>query len=256
MKVVVLVKQTFATEARIELDERGEIASSRVKKVVNPYDEFAVEEAILMVERKQAEKSTVLSLGSADTQEGLRQCLAMGADEAVYIDGSGWEGTDSSIAAKLLAAALKKIGFDLILSGYVAVDDNAAQVPLRVAEILGIPHVNVVSRLEIEGASLKAWREADGRTEVLSAQLPCLVTADKSLNKPRYPTLPNIMKAKKKPLMTFTPADLGLEPQSPGSRVVKYFLPPPRAGARRLEGSPAEAAVALVSALRDEAKVI
>lgn len=256
MKVVVLVKQTFATEARIELDESGEIVSSRVKKVVNPYDEFAVEEAIQLVERKQAEKAAVLSVGNTETQEGLRQCLAMGVDEAVLIDESGMDGTDSSITAELLAAALKKIGFDLILSGYVAVDDNAAQVPMRVAEILGIPHVNVVSRLEVQENSVKAWREADGRTEVLATQLPCLVTADKSLNKPRYPTLPNIMKAKKKPLATYTPADLGVDLKSPGCRVVRHFLPAARAGAHLFDGTPSEAAAALVSALRNEAKVV
>jgi electron transfer flavoprotein beta subunit len=256
MKVAVLVKQTFATEARIELDQSGRISEAKVKKIVNPYDEFAVEEAIQMVEKGLATHATAVSFGPADAQEALRQCLAMGADEALLVDNAGLEGADASVVAEVLAAALKSIGFELLLSGYVAVDDNSAQVAVRVAEILDLPHINVVSKIEVADGRVTAWREADGRTEVVNASLPALVTADKSLNKPRYPTLPNIMKAKKKPLHVKTPADLGITPSAPKTRVVTFELPPPKAKAKIFGGTPAEAAAALVQALRNEAKVV
>lgn len=255
MRVVVLVKETFATEARIELDAQGRPSETKVKTIVNPYDEFAVDEAIQMVERKQAEKAIVVSFGPADSQDTLRQCLAMGADEAVLIDSTGID-FDSGVVAEILAAGLKDIGFDLLLSGYVAVDDSAAQVAVRVAEILGLPHINVTSKIEIADGRVTAWREADGRTEVLTTSLPALVTADKSLNRPRYPTLPNIMKAKKKPLTVKTVADLGISPGAPKTRTVKFELPPPKGKVKLFGGTPAEAAAALAKALREEAKVV
>jgi electron transfer flavoprotein beta subunit len=255
MKIAVLMKQTFTTEARIGLDASGGIADDKVKKVVNPYDEFAVEEAVALVEAGKAEYITLVTVGTEEAQDSMRQCLAMGADEGILIDASGLDETDSAVVAELLAAALKGVEFDLLLAGFVAVDDNAAQVAVRVAEILDIPHINVVSKMELGEGEVTGWREADGRTEVLTAPLPALVTADKSLNKPRYPKLPNIMKAKKKPISVKTPAALGVTP-SAKTRVVGHELPPAKTGAKILEGSPAEAAAALVAALRNEAKVI
>jgi len=256
MRIVVLVKQTFSTEARISLDGSGGIDGSKVKKVVNPYDEFAVEEAVQMRERGDAESLTVLCLGPEAAAEACRQCLAMGADEAVLIDDSEIDPDDSSSVAEVLGAALKGMDFDLLLAGYVAVDDNAAQVAVRVAEILGIPQINVVSKIEIGQGEVTAWREADGGAEVLTAKFPVLVTADKGINKPRYPTLPNIMKAKKKPLANKKLADLGISAPSPKVKVVEHSLPPPKQGAKIFGGTPAEAAAALAQALRNEAKVI
>jgi electron transfer flavoprotein beta subunit len=256
MKIAVLVKQTFTTEARIELDASGLPSEARVKKVVNPYDEFAVEGAIQLMEKGIASKVTLVSLGSSDTQEALRQCLAMGADEAVLFDSTDLDTSDASITAAVLARFLKTEDFGLILAGHVAVDDNAGQVALRIAEILGIPHINVVSRIEVLNGKVTGWREADGGTEVLTVPLPALLTADKSLNKPRYPTLPNIMKAKKKPLEVRSLASIGMTPPGAKTRILKYELPPLKTGARLLGGAPAEAAAELVKALRDEAKVI
>lgn len=256
MRVAVLVKQTFATEARIELDDSGHPSEVRVKKVVNPYDEFAVEEAIQLVEKGIATKVTLVSLGPPESQEALRQCLAMGADEAVLIDSTGLDTRDAEVTATVLAHFLKPKDFSLILSGHVAVDDNAGQVALRIAEILGLPHINVVSRIEVSDGKVTGWREADGRTEILTVPLPALITADKSLNRPRYPTLPNIMKAKKKPLEVKSLEVLGINPPQSKTRIVKYELPPPRTGARIVGGSPAEAAAELVKLLRNEAKVI
>jgi len=256
MKVVALVKQTFTTEAKIALDGSGKIADAGVKKVVNPYDEFGVEEAILLQEAGKAEKVTVLTYGPPEAQEASRQCLAMGADEAILIENTGHEDLDPASVAQVLAATLKNLDFDLLFAGFTSVDDNSAQVALRVAEILEIPHVNVVSKVEVGEGEVTAWREADGRTEVMTVPLPALITADKSLNKPRYPKLPNIMKAKKKPLETKAVADLGVDLGTPKTKTVKFELPPPKSGAKMLEGTPAEAAAALVQALRNEAKVV
>lgn len=256
MNVVVLVKQTFTTEARISLNDSGEIADDKIKKVINPYDEFAVEEALQIREKGKAEKVTVVTLGPETAAEVSRQCLAMGADEAVLIDSSEIDTDDSTVIADVLASFLKETEFDLLLAGYAAVDDNAAQVAIRIAEILDLPQINVVSKVEVEDGKVTAWREADGRTEVISATLPALVTADKSLNTPRYPTLPNIMKAKKKPLVAKKLSDLGISAPTPKVRVIGHELPPPKGGATVFEGSSTEAAAALVQALRNEAKVI
>ncbi|MCA9449023.1 MAG: electron transfer flavoprotein subunit beta/FixA family protein [Candidatus Omnitrophica bacterium] len=256
MKIVALVKQTFTTEAKIKLDESGKIADAGVKKVVNPYDEFGVEEAILLKEAGKADHITVVTLGPPTAQESSRQCLAMGADDAILIDNTGHDDLDDVAVAESIAAVLKGLEFDLLFAGFTSVDDNSAQVALRVAEILEIPHVNVVSKVEVGDGEVTAWREADGRTEVMSLPLPALVTADKSLNKPRYPKLPNIMKAKKKPLETKAIGDLGVDLGSPKTKAVKFELPPAKTGAKMLEGTPAEAAAALVQALRNEAKVV
>jgi electron transfer flavoprotein beta subunit len=256
MKITVLVKQTFATEARIVLDESQAIEDSRVKRVVNPYDEFAVEEAIKMRENGTAKHVTVVTVGPESAAEACRQCLAMGADEAVRIDDSGIEASDSFSVAEILGAALQEIEFDLLLAGYVAVDENAAQVAVRVAEILDLPQINVVSKIDVGDGEVTAWREADGQTEVVTAKLPALVTTDKGINKPRYPTLPNIMKAKKKPLTTKSLADLRISAPAPKVKVVAHSLPPAKQGAKILGGTPAEAAAQLAQALRNEAKVI
>jgi electron transfer flavoprotein beta subunit len=256
MKIVVLAKQTFATEARIELDEQGQILDNRIKKVINPYDEFAVEEAIQWVEKGVAEKVTVVSLGPTDAQEALRQCLAMGADEAFLIDQEGVDPMDPAQVAMALAAFIRTIPYDLLLSGSISIDTNSGQVALRVAEILGLPHVLVVSKLILTADQATAWREADGQTEILTTPLPALITADKSLNKPRYPTLPNIMKAKKKPLKIIKVSELGISLPPSRTRIIHYHLPPPKKGRQLFKGTPQETAAQLVQALHTEAKVI
>ncbi len=256
MKVVVLVKQTFATEARIALDDSGEIADEKVKRVVNPYDEFAVEEAVKMRDAGTAEHVTVVSVGPESAADACRHCLAMGVDDAILIDESEIETADAFSVAEVLGAALKDMEFDLLLAGYVAVDDNASQVAVRVAEILDLPQINVVSRIEVGDGEVTAWREADGQTEVTTAKLPALVTTDKGINKPRYPKLPNIMKAKKKPLVTKSLRDLGMAAPAPKVKVIKHSLPAAKQRAKLFEGTPAEAAAQLVEALRNEAKVI
>jgi electron transfer flavoprotein beta subunit len=257
MRIVVTIKQTFTTEARIAIDG-GAVSDKGVKFIVNPYDEFAVEEAIEAREAGAAKEVVVLTLGPEKAQEALRQCLAMGADAAFRV----WDDVLAADCAwdahaTVLAAALEKMKpWDVLMAGKVAVDDGAGIVVQRAAELLGIPQINVVTKLDFEPGKVVARREMDGYQEIVEAPTPCLVTADKSLNVPRYPTLPNIMKAKKKPMTAWTLADVGATAVAPGLKRTGLSMPPPKKGAKIIEGEPAEAAAKLAELLHTEAKVI
>jgi electron transfer flavoprotein beta subunit len=257
MKIVVTIKQTFSTEARIAI-ENGTISDKGIKSVVNPYDEFAVEEAIKAREAGKATEVVVLTVGPEKTGEALRQCLAMGADSAYRVwDDSLAADCSWDVQAVVLAAALKKLQpWDLLMAGKIAVDDQAGIVTSRAAELLGIPQIAVISKLDFEDGKVVARREMDGYQEVVEAPLPALVTADKSLNTPRYPTLPNIMKAKKKPLEVWTLADVGASPAAAGVQRTGLALPPAKQGAKIIPGEPAEAAQKLAELLHTEAKTI
>jgi electron transfer flavoprotein beta subunit len=257
MKIVVTIKQTFSTEARITI-ENGAVSDKGIKSVVNPYDEFAVEEAIKAREAGVAKEVVVLTVGPDKSGEALRQCLAMGADAAYRVwDDSLAADCSWDVQAAVLAAALKKLQpWDLLMAGKIAVDDQAGIVVSRAAEILGIPQIAVISKLEFEAGKVVARREMDGYQEIVEAPLPALVTADKSLNTPRYPTLPNIMKAKKKPLEVWTLADVGASAGTPGAQRTGLSLPPAKQGAKIIPGEPAEAAQKLAELLNSEAKVI
>jgi electron transfer flavoprotein beta subunit len=258
LRILCLVKQTFATEAKIALDANGGISADGVKLIPNPYDEFGVEEAIKLREAGKAASVTILAFGGAEIVESVRKALALGADDAIQIDPAGVPSSeiDGSVRAAALAEAAKKRGFDLILCGKVAVDSNAGETPGRMAEILGVPFVNVVGELEIGDGFVVAKREADGAVEVVEAKLPAIVSAEKNLNRPRYPKLPDIMKAKKKPVEALT-LD-GVLPNRPKAtrRTAKYSLPPAKEPVKIIAGAPAEAAATLARLLRDEAKVI
>jgi len=253
LKIVCCVKQTFATDARIHLDADGQIAEERVSHVVNPYDEFAVEEALRIKERLGADVA-ILSVGGKRADQAIRQCLAMGADRGLRIDDQGLPDRDEAATAAILAAALREMNCDLILCGKTSVDSNAAEVPARLAEALGLAQISAVSKLEVAEGRARGWSEGDGLTTVVEAALPVLATAEKSLNMPRYPTLPNILRAKKKPIGVMTLADLGLSPDDkslrPTRKRVAVRLPPERPGARLIPGKPREAAVELARILR------
>ncbi|MDX2176370.1 MAG: electron transfer flavoprotein subunit beta/FixA family protein [Candidatus Sumerlaeia bacterium] len=259
INIVCLVKATLPTEAKIALDAKGRAADERAKPIINPYDEFAVEEAVKLRESGAADKATLLCVGSAKAAlEPIQRGLAMGADDAILVDTGDRHPLelDGAATAAAIAAVLKTIPFDLVLCGRVAVDTGAAEVPGRVAELLGLPLAQVVNKLDVAPGRATAHREADGRTEVVELALPAIATADKGLNKPRYPNLPSIMKAKKKPVDTRPlEAVLGGAPQAT-RRVVANELPPGKGPVRMVAGAPAEAARALVGALRDEAKVL
>lgn len=257
MNILVLIKQTFDTEAKIVIDSNGKISKQGVTLVMNPYDEYAVEEA-LRIKEKSGGEVTVISAGAPEAQDALRQALAMGADRAVLVTDPCLEEGDEFTAAAVLAKVVEGLPYDLVLAGWRAIDDNSAQVALRVAEIIGVPHANVVTKIEVEGDKATVTREIEGGTEILQLPLPALFTAQKGLNEPRYPSMKGIMQAKKKPMQKISLADLGLEAGQVAPRVkaLSYSLPSPRAAGKVITGEAPEAARELARLLREEAKII
>ncbi|MBB6637862.1 electron transfer flavoprotein subunit beta/FixA family protein [Cohnella thailandensis] len=255
MNIYVLLKQTFDTEEKIVLRE-GRVSEDGVKFVINPYDEYAVEEALLLKEAFGG-TVTVVSVGPARAAEALRTALAMGADEAVLVDSEGREYDEAGVAL-LLEAYLREQPADLILAGNFSTDTGGGQVALRLAERLGIPHASSIINLEVSGGKATVVRDAEGDAETLELALPALFTAQQGLNEPRYPSLPGIMRAKKKPLKQLAAAELGLteERLAPLSVRAKLALPAARQAGRRLSGTPSEQAAALAQLLRGEAKVL
>jgi electron transfer flavoprotein beta subunit len=255
MNIVVCLKQTFDTEAKIVLDAGGKIDRKGVSLIMNPYDEFAVEEGLRLKESAGGEV-TVISVGPGSAQDALRQALAMGADKAVLVDTVDEE-LDEYATANVLAKVIEEVGYDIILGGFRAIDDGSAQVAGRVAEILNVPVVNVVTKLEVADGKAVATREIEGGSEVVEVPLPAVITAQKGLNEPRYPSMKGIMKAKKKPMNKKTLADLGLDGQLAAKvKVLSYALPEPRKAGKVIPGEAAEAAAELAKLLREEAKVI
>ncbi|NLM21762.1 MAG: electron transfer flavoprotein subunit beta/FixA family protein [Peptococcaceae bacterium] len=254
MNIVVVIKQTFDTEAKIVLKD-GQIDPSGVSLVINPYDEFAIEEA-LRIQKKFGGEVTVVSCGGPRSQEAIRTALAMGCDKGVQIDETALESVDEYVRAEVLAKAISEMPYDIILGGRIAVDDRSSQVAVRLAEALNIPSVSSVVKLDIENNIATATREIDGGTEIIEVPLPAMITAQKGLNEPRYPTMPGIMKARKKELKVINPADLGVSDLSAKMKVQNYSLPTPRQGGKKIEGEPAEAARELARLLREEAKVL
>ena len=263
MNVVVLLKQVPDTESLIEINADGsDIKTDNLKWIVNPYDEMAVEEGLRVRERLGGGKVTVLSAGPERAAAAVRTALAMGADEGVLINDPALDRPDPLATAKVLAAALKTIPFDLIIAGQRAVDDDSTLVPAAVAEYLGIPMLGLVVRQEITGGRIRCEQSLQDGTAVVEADLPVLITTQRGLNQPRYASLPNIMKAKKKPLETRSLAALGLEAAQVGSgaaktRIRSLAFPPQRKVCKMIPGETAdEKAVQLVQMLRAEAGVL
>lgn len=262
MNILVFVKQVPDTETRIQLKD-GVVDTSGVKWIANPYDEFAIEEALRIKERLGQGKVTVMSLGPDRVKDAVKYALSLGADEGVHLKGDGVALSDPLTVATVLASAAKKSGFDLILTGKQGVDHDWSQTGVILAEMLDIPHVSVVVKLEVEPASKqgKAKREVEGGTETVEFTLPAVITAQKGLNEPRYASLKGIMAVKKKVIPEWTLSDLGVDPGavSEGAasiRFVGFSLPPPRQAGKILEGEPKDTAHELVRILREEAKVI
>ncbi|MCA1988208.1 MAG: electron transfer flavoprotein subunit beta/FixA family protein [Desulfarculus sp.] len=256
MNIVVCIKQVPDTESQIKIGADGKsIATDDIKWVMNPYDEFGVEEA-LRIQKAKGGTVTVVGAGPKRVTEALRTALAMGADKAVLVEDEGLYGADPMAVAKILAAAIKPLTPDLVFLGQRAIDDDAGLVGSALAEYLDMPNLSVVTKLDLGEGSLTAQRPVEGQTLVLEAPLPAVVTAQKGLNEPRYASLPGIMKAKKKPLEVKTLADLGVDAAGKAS-VVALNPPPSRAAGKTISGeTPQELAAALAKALRDEAKVI
>lgn len=259
MKIGVCLKQVPATDTRIRIDPSGAgIVTSDVKWETNPYDEFALEEALKLRDAGAATEVVVFTLGPSDAEARVRDALARGADRAIRLDDPSFTGTDSLGVARVLAAAASKEGVQLLLCGKQAIDGDNAQVPAMVAELLDWPQALVVDRLEISAGRFKAWRVASGGArDVIEGPLPAVVSCTKGLNEPRYASLKGIMAAKKKPLSVMNASALGLgASHAPAVRTANWSLPPERPRGRVLQGDSATAVRELVRLLREEAKVI
>ncbi len=258
MKIVVCIKQVLDTAAKINI-QSGKIDPSGIPRIINPYDEFAIEEAIRIKEKKEDVEVTLVSLGPETSKEALRSGLAMGADNAIHLMDPAFETLDNLGVACVLGSYIKSISFDLVLCGRQAVDDDMGQVGGALATILGLPLATVVTKLDFseDGSKAIAIRQIEGGSETLELGLPALLTCQKGLNEPRLPSLKGIMKAKKKEIKIMDSSALGWE-ELPKSRVAQgnASLPPKKSGGSILEGSSPEKVSKLARLLRDEAKVV
>ena len=261
MDIVVLIKRVPDTETRIQLKD-GKVVTEGISWIISPYDEYAVEEALRIVE-KYTGKVMLLCLGPDEAKETIRKGLALGADSAIHLNDPAFLNGDASTTAKVLAAALKKMQYDVILAGKQAVDEDNAQVAVRVAELLNLPEVNSVIKLEFsdDKKSAKCLREVDGDRDMATTTLPAIITAQQGLNEPRYPSLKGIMGAKKKPITDWKATDLGIDPATVGAQgakleVVSMEPPPARPPGKLIPGDAATAAKELARLLHEEAKVI
>jgi len=248
MNIAVLVKQVPDTAAQIRLNsDKSWIETRDLNWVLSPYDEYAVEEALKTVEAGEGEV-TAITYGGDDAVETLRKALAMGAHKAVHIKKSGF--TDLLGTAQALAKQVEAGGYDLVFAGLKATDDECAAIGPMVATLLGMPCITEVSKLEIGDGKVTAQREIEGGVEVVEAPMPCLLTAQKGLNEPRYPNLKGIMMAKKKPV-----EEVEAEEVEPRVETLGMSYPSERP-AGKIVGQGVEAVPELVRLLREEARVI
>jgi len=260
VNIVVCMKQTPDTEAKIVLNsDASGINPDGVKFVMNPYDEYAVEQAIKLKEKFGGE-TVVVTLGPKRVIEAMRTALAMGIDKGVHIEDPALENADAWGAAKALAAVVKGLNADLILGGKQAIDGDMAAVMASVAEFLDLPQIYNVSSMEMAADGKKATvsRRIEGGEEVYDVTLPAVMTCEKGLNEPRYASLPGIMKAKKKEIKEMNLAATGLSAADIKSKVkINKYLPlEERKAGKVIEGEPEDAAAKLAKLLREEAKVI
>ena len=261
VNIVVLVKQVPDTATRIQ--DRvtgGGLDLDGVTWVVNPYDEYAVEEALRIKER-QGGTVTLIGLGPERADMALKDMLALGADEAIHLKDAAFEGLGSRGRAQVLAAAIRKLPQmpDMVWAGWKGVDEDQGLVPIYLANELGWPHLSFVVELTLEDGKARVRREVEGGKEILETPLPAVLTAQKGLNEVRYASLKGIMAVKRKVIPVWDAADLALDPSTlsgGGVTVERIERPADRPPGRILSGAPAEAAAELVRLLRSEAKVI
>ncbi len=262
MNIVVCMKQVPSSEARIQIGADGRsIDRSNLELVVNPYDEYAVEEA-LRAREKFGGTVSVISVGPAKAEEALRTCLALGADRALIVKDEALLGGDAFGVARILAEAIRPMTPDLILFGKVSIDVENHSTGVAVAELLGLPHASAVSKLEwLDEKRLKVGREVEGATEMLEVGLPAVLSAEKGLNEPRYTSLPGLMKAKKKPIEEITAAAIGIDPAAVGAGAARLAVaalepPPMRAEGKKLTGDARESVQVVLRAVREERKLL
>lgn len=260
MNIVVIIRQTPDTEAKIKIGlDPNRIDPSGITWIINPYDEFAIEKALKIKEAINTGEVILFACGPARTEEAIRQGLAMGADRAIFIKDDLLEYADPYTISKLIASELKKMQFDLILSGKKLIDIESSQVPIFIAEELGLTHVSFVMKFnEIDAANKKIVvdREAEGCHEIIEVQLPALITCDRGEDLPRYASITGIMKAKKKEIKEVTISKEEIEKIGQRTEIVNFELPPSRKEAKIFEGEIPDKVSGLLKALREEAKVI
>ena len=260
MKIAVCVKQVPDSETRINLPGPvSELDSSSFTMVINPYDQYAVEEAVQIKEKLGAGEVAVVTVGpEARVREMLKKdCLAVGCDKAVVVDDAALADADPLAVARVLTAVLKREEYDLVLFGIKSIDDDASQVGVMTAELLGLPHVGYIGDLDMKEGALTAKREIEGGMEIVDSPTPCVLTCSKGLNEPRLPSLPNIMKAGMKPIEVVDCAGLGIGVPASLTSIKQFTPPPPRGGCTMITADdPAAAARELAQKLRNDAKVI
>jgi electron transfer flavoprotein beta subunit len=246
MKVLVAVKRVvdYNVKIRVKSDGSG-VELANVKMSMNPFDEIAVEEAVRLKEKGQVTEVVAVSIGPTKAQETIRTALSMGADRGILIETPEGTTIEPLAVAKLLKAVIEAEKPAFVITGKQAIDDDCNQTGQMLAALLNWPQATFASKIAIEGESATVVREVDGGLETLKIKLPAVITTDLRLNEPRYPSLPNIMKAKKKPLDVKKPADLGVDP-APRLKVLKTVDPPGRTAGIKV-ASPAE----LIAKLKD-----
>jgi len=249
MKVLVAVKRVvdYNVKIRVKSDQTG-VETANVKMSMNPFDEIAVEEAVRMKEAGTAEEIIAVSMGPQQSQETIRTALAMGADRGILVQSD--DELQPLAIAKLLKAIVEKEGTDLVIVGKQAIDDDSNQTGQMLAALLGQPQGTFASKIEFVDGKVNVTREVDGGLETVALNMPAVVSADLRLNEPRYASLPNIMKAKKKTIDTMTPDELGVD-VAPRLTTLKVTEPPAREA-----GVMVESVAELVDKLKNEAKVI
>ena len=249
MKILVPVKRVvdYNVKIKVKSDNSG-VDLENTKMSMNPFDEIAVEEAVKLKEKKICDEIIAISIGSAKSEETLRTALAVGADKGILIETE--EEVQPLEVAKILKEIIKKNNPDLVLMGKQAIDDDSNQTGQMLAALLGWPQGTFASKLEINGKKINVTREIDGGLETLSMELPAIVTTDLRLNEPRYASLPNIMKAKQKPIEKITPSELNIEIKQ-RLKTLKVTEPP-----KKESGIKIDSVQELISKLHDEEKVI
>jgi electron transfer flavoprotein beta subunit len=257
MNIYVCIKQVPDTETKIKLNSDSSwIDTTGVKWIISSYDEFAIEEALRLKEKNAGSTVTVLSAGPTRVVDAIRTALAMGADNGIHVEIP--ENADNSLAAKAIAGALKKEAkVDVVFTGKEAIDDGAAQTSQLIAEFAGMPCVTVVLNAEYSATGVKCKREVEGgAVEMIEVSFPVLIAAQKGMNEPRYASLPNIMKAKKKEVKVLKLADVGASEADQKIRYKNFQLPPPKQAGKKISGDAATQAKELARLLREEAKVV
>lgn len=261
MEIIVCVKQVpDTTEVKID-PQTNTLIRQGVPSIVNPFDKNAVE-AALQLKEKHGGRVTVISMGPPQAKDALKECLAMGADEAILISDRAFGGADTLATSYTLAAAIRKLGkFDLVICGKQAIDGDTAQVGPEIAEHLGIPQVTYVAKIDVDGNTVRVEREHEDGYEVIETTLPVLLTVVKSINEPRYPTVKGTMKANRKEIPVLTVNDLDVDPERIGlkgspTQVRRIFTPQQRTQGVIIQEETARAAVNVLLQKLTEAKII